>query len=213
MTRYEKMGRKLKILILLSVGFTVWAVLAPYLAERLIVEKPLNEADAILVLGGSSVYLERTEKAARLFEQGIAPKILLTDDGERAGWSAARETNPPFVELAQENLVAQGVPPDAVEILSPRVAGTIDEAEVLAGQVRNADLRSLLIVTSAYHTRRAYWIFDKVFRDNEVRAEIGIVPAAAGQQTPPSAIWWLSPRGWQLVAGEYVKTLYYWLFY
>lgn len=203
----------MKIFLILCVGFTVWAAIAPYLAKRLIVEKPLKKADAILVLGGSSVYLERTHRAARLFNRGIAPKIFLTDDGEKAGWSAAKETNPPFVELARESLIRQGVPADAVEILSPTVAGTIDEAEVLAGKAENAGFKSLLIVTSAYHTRRAHWIFEKVFRDNRVPVKIGIAAAATGEQTPPPAVWWLSPRGWRLVAGEYVKTLYYWVFY
>lgn len=207
------MSRKLKVFILLSVALVVWIIVAPLLAERLIVRKPLEKADAILVLGGSSVYVERTQAAALLYRNGIASKILLTDDGEKAGWSVEKETNPPFVELAKESLISQGVPAENIEILSPQVSGTIEEANVLVEKVKNENLNSLLIVTSAYHARRSLWIFEKVFRDQNSPTKIGIIPAQTGQQTPPPTFWWLTPRGWQLVAGEYVKSLYYWLFY
>ena len=207
------MSRKLKIFVILSVLLVVWIVVAPLLAERLIVSEPLEKADAILVLGGSSVYVERTQTAALLYRKGIAEKIFLTDDGIKAGWSVAKETNPPFVELAKESLISQGVPAESIEVLVPQVSGTIEEAKVLADTAKKQSLDSLLIVTSAYHARRSLWTFEKVFGDNNVPTKIGIVPAQTGQQTPPPAFWWLTPRGWQLVAGEYVKSLYYWVYY
>ena len=43
--------------------------------------------------------------------------------------------------------------------------------------------------------------------------EIGIVSPETGIQTPPPQIWWLTPKGWQFVAGEYVKSLAYWVYY
>ena len=67
--------------------FAVWIFAAPFLATNLIIEKPLEKADAIFVLGGSSVYFERTQKAAELYKKGVSDKIFLTDDGERGGWS------------------------------------------------------------------------------------------------------------------------------
>ena len=63
----------------------------------------------------------------------------------------------------------------------------------------------------AYHSRRALWTFEKVFATEDV--EIGIESAPTGQQTPPPFYWWLTARGWQMVAGEYVKSLYYWVCY
>ncbi|MDQ3087259.1 MAG: YdcF family protein [Acidobacteriota bacterium] len=70
--------------------------------------------------------------------------------------------------------------------------------------------KPILIVTSAYHSRRALWTFEKVFATEDVK--IGIESAPTGQQTPPF-YWWLTARGWQMVAGEYVKSLYYWVCY
>ncbi len=202
-----------KILITLLVLFAVWIFAAPLLATNLIVEKPLEKADAIFVLGGSSVYIERTQKASELFKSGVSEKIFLTDDGERSGWSKTEKRNPPFAELAKNELVKLGVPAENVEILQPQVTGTIYEARILAEIVKTKNLNSVLLVTSAYHTRRAFWICEKVLRENNTEISLGIVSSDTAIQTPPPNIWWLSAKGWEFVAGEYVKSLAYWVYY
>ncbi|MGB8509116.1 MAG: ElyC/SanA/YdcF family protein, partial [Pyrinomonadaceae bacterium] len=72
-------------------------------------------------------------------------------------------------------------------------------------------LHSLLVVTSAYHSRRALWTLRRVFEGSDM--EIGLAPVASGEQTPRAALWWLTPSGWRLVAGEYAKFIYYLLHY
>lgn len=191
--------------------FFVWIFLAPFLAERLIVEKLRERADAILILSGSATFKERTQKAAALYQKGISAKILLTDDGGQAGWSQAEQRNPKFVELARQSLIEQGVPAAAIEILPPPVQGTIDEARAFAEKARAENLKSVELVTSAYHTRRAAWTFTKILAGSDV--EIGIESPPPGIQTPRPFYWWLQLSGWNLVAGEYVKTAYYWAYY
>jgi uncharacterized SAM-binding protein YcdF (DUF218 family) len=197
------------------IGFIIvaglWLICAPYIAELLIVNKPLEKADAIMVLGGSAVYIERTRKAAELYRQGIAPKILLTNDGERAGWSKKEQTNPPYVELARRALLAQGVPEEGIEILPGEVTGTDWEARRLLADLDNNPVRSVLLVTSAYHSRRALWTFEKFLAGKGV--EFGVVYAPAGDQTPAPGTWWLSGQGWSMVGGEYVKSAVYWAYY
>ena len=207
----KKPSRIFKFLIIFVFLITVWIFFAPLLAERLIVEKILEKADVIVVLGGSSVFIERTQKAAQLFKQGIAPKIVLTNDGTNAGWSKKEWRNPPYVELAKQSLIGQDVPDEAIEILPEQVNGTVDEAKLLQKKARENSWKSVLIVTSAYHTRRALWTFEKVFAETEIA--IGIASAPTGQQTPSPFYWWLMPSGWRMVAGEYVKSLYYWVYY
>lgn len=203
------MSRSFKLAIIFLILLVGWIFLAPFLAERLIVEKPLERADAILVLGGSATFKERTQKAAELYQKGISAKILLTDDGGQAGWSRLEQRNPKFVELARKSLIERGVTPESIEILSPPVEGTIDEARVFADKARAENLKSVLLVTSAYHTRRALWIFTKL----SAETAIGVESPPPGIQTPTPFYWWLSPAGWNLVAGEYVKSAYYWVFY
>lgn len=205
------MNRRLKVLLSFVVLAAGWVVIAPSLATWLIVEKPLTNADAIIVLSGSAVYKERTRKAAELYKLGVAPRVFITNDGQRAGWSQSERTNPPYVELEQRELIANGVFPDAITVLPGEVSGTDQEAEALASEIEVRPIKSLLIVTSAFHTRRALRTFDKILAGKGV--EIGIEHAPLGEQTPNAAYWWLTPRGWQMVAGEYVKSAVYWVFY
>ncbi len=213
MQKVKKPSRVFKFLIFFVIFIAVWIFIAPFLAERLIVEKTIEKADVIVVLGGSSVFIERTLEAAQLYKKGIAPKIVLTNDGTNAGWSKSEQRNPPFVELAKQSLIGQGVPEEAIGILPEQVHGTDDEAELLQKKALENGWKSILIVTSAYHTRRALWTFEKVFAEKNAATEIGIESALTGQQTPPPFYWWLTARGWQMVAGEYIKSVYYWVYY
>ena len=129
--KVKKPSRAFKFLIVFALLIVAWIFIAPFLAERLIVEKPLEKADVIVVLGGSAVFIERTQQAAQLFRQGTAPKIVLTNDGTSAGWSKRERRNPPYNELAEQSLIGQDVPTEAIEILPEQVNGTDDEAELL----------------------------------------------------------------------------------
>lgn len=173
----------------------------------------MHHADAIVVLAGSAAYIERTHKAAFIYKQGAAQKILLTSDGEQAGWSQREQRTPPFVELAKRELMANGVPESVIKILAPKVSGTIKEAELLSEIAAANRWKSLLIVTSAYHTRRSLRTFERVFANDGIDTNIGIIPALIGQQSPQPFDWWLSRNGWKDVAGEYVKSVYYYFNY
>lgn len=209
----KKINRLVKIALILAILFAGWVALAPLLANILIIEKPLDKADAILILGGSSTYLERTAKAAEIYHQGVARKIYLTDDGTRGGWSKKEQRNPAFVELAENELIKQGVPAENIEILKPEDSGTIYEARILAETAKRENLNNVLLVTSAYHTRRTLWTFEKIFAENGLKTNFGIESPPPGIQTPKPLWWWLKSRGWEAVAGEYVKTFWYWMFY
>lgn len=206
-------GALLKATLVFAAMVPAWLAVAPVLADRLIVAKPMDHADAILVLAGSGAYAERTRKAAVLYHELVAPTILLTSDGEKSGWSQTEQRNPPFVELAQRGLREQGVPASAIEILPPEGSGTIAEARLLARVVAKRHLGSLLIVTSANHTRRALRTFESVFAAHGLETRIGIEPAGNGQSVPTSKPWWLTAAGWHDVAGEYLKSAFYYFAY
>ena len=188
-------------------------VLAWIAAEFLIVGKPLEKADAILVLSGSSTFIERCDKAAELFRAGKTAKIFLTNDGLRGGWSRRDERNLFIWESAQRQLTKQSVAAEAIEVLPQTVEGTRDEAVLLVKLAKERNLNSILLVTSGYHSRRTLWVFEKTAAENDLQIEFGIASPPVGRQTSHAAIWWLSPRGWRDVAGEYLKFAYYWLFY
>lgn len=205
--------RKFKLITIFFLAFSMWFLLAWIAAEELIIEKSLSKADAIVVLSGSAAYVERAGEAAAIFKQGIAPKIFLTNDGLQGGWNEKEQRNPYFAERERWELIRQGVPEEAIETLPTVLDGTNDEANLLARVSAERGLRSLLIVTSAYHSRRALWTFQRAMSRNNVLLDIGIESPATGQQTPHSFAWWLSIRGWRMVALEYIKIIYYRMIY
>ena len=189
---------------LLIVVLVVWLV-AWTLAELLIVREPLAKADAIAVMAGSTTYEERAQRAAELYATGHARKIILTNDDERSGWSVAEQRNIPYQELAERMLWRLGVPAEAVERLPDPVSGTYDEAIVLREYAEARGFRSLLVVTSAYHSRRTLWMMRQTFDKSSIT--IGVEPVPPGQQTPSPVTWWLHSKGWELVPGEYIKMI------
>ncbi len=198
--------RILKWALLLIV---VWSLTAWVAARALIVHASLGSADAIVVLSGSSAFVERTQKAAELYRQGRAPLVLLTDDHTRGGWSQAQQRNPYFVERAVDELEKAGVPPERIRILPGFASSTHDEALIVRDYVLTHKPRAVLAVTSGYHSRRALWSLRQGLAGTG--AMVGLEPADS--RTPPSAFWWLYPEGWRTVGGEYMKLVYYWFVY
>ena len=198
------MRRLIKCLLLF---IPAWFVLAWVAAHALIVTADLPAADAIVIMSGSSTYIERTHKAAELYRQGRAPLVVLTDDQTRGGWSNALQRNPYFVERAHEELTRQGVPPERIRVAPGVAASTRDEALILSDYASAHGLRSVLVVTSAYHSRRTLRSLRQTFAGTGTA--VGMVPAPTGIQTPNPVLWWLHVEGWRSVAGEYVKLIYY----
>jgi uncharacterized SAM-binding protein YcdF (DUF218 family) len=165
-------------------------------------------ADALVVLSGSSAYLERTHHASKLFREARAPRIIVTNDGLPSGWSSEQQRNPLFVEREVKELQHDGVPSERIEIVPRVVSSTYDEALALREYAAAKGIRSILVVTSAYHSRRALWTLRRAFRKTGI--EIGMDPVNPGWQSPSSVTWWWSQRGWRMVAGEYLKMMYCW---
>ena len=196
--------RNVKILL---VCILIWPFAAWVAARLLITEAPLAKADAIVVLGGSANYRERAHEAARLLREGRAQLILLTNDNQRGPWSTVEQRNLYFYERSLEELHNAGVPEKSVDVLMNEVSGTHEEAELVKQYATDQGFRSVLIVTSAYHSRRALWTFSRVFRDTGI--QVGLTPATPGTESPSPATRWLTRRGWRLVPTEYVKMIYY----
>ena len=207
----SKEARVWRTLRIVALSIAAWSLVAWMAALALISQTEPRRADALVVLGGASTYVERTHHAARLFGEGRAPKLLLTNDGLRGGWSQEKQRNPFFVERTAEELQRAGVPAERIEVLPEVASSTYEEAVLLREYAAEHKLRSVLVVTSGYHSRRALWTLRRVLGESPV--EVGLSAVAPGQQTPRAATWWLHRRGWQVVAGEYLKLIYYWLRY
>ncbi|HVF55417.1 MAG TPA: YdcF family protein, partial [Pyrinomonadaceae bacterium] len=186
--------------IVMAIAAATWTLVAWLAAEALIVKSDLPRADAIAVLSGSSTYLERTRRAAELFAQGRAPIVVLTNDGQQSGWSATEQRNPFFYERAADELRRQGVPPERIRVIPEVVVSTYDEVVHLREYGAENRLRSILVVTAPYQSRRALWTLRRVFGGSGV--EVGLDAPPAGEQSPPTPTWWWHAAGWEQVPSE-----------
>lgn len=183
-------------------------LLAGFLAAALVVHPTCVPADAIAVLAGGGAYVERTAGAAAMMRRGLGREVLLTDDGVESGWSQAEQRNPRFVERAAAALRADGVPASEIHIVPGVVSGgTWEEAVRLRAYAESRGLRSLVLATSPYHSRRADWVYRHVFRGSTTRVQV--CPVVPGADTPGALTWWLTPAGWRAVGAEYAKFAYY----
>ena len=198
------------MIILASV--VLWETLAWIGARSLIVKKEIARADAMVILSGSSSFRERTHVAAELFAEGRAPRIILTNDDRPGGWSNTEQRNPLFSELALNELVRSGVPRERILLLPDAVHSTHDEAVLLHRYAGTGSIGSLLIITSPYHSRRALWTFRQEFKATNVTLGLGFGDENQADYPSPF-LWWTTIKGWRLVAGEYLKFVYYLLRY
>lgn len=176
-------------------------------ARLLVVRAPVAHADIIVMMSGSATFHERARHAAQLYNQGVAPKIILTNDNLQSGWSEKEQRNPFYYERAKDELIQLGVPEQNIEVLMDPILGTYHEACLIKVYSESHNIHSIVVVTSGYHSRRALFTFRKVFSDTET--QIGMDPVAAGIDTPSPATWWFKSFGWQVVGKEYGKLLCY----
>ena len=150
-----------------------------------VVQDPLAHADAILMLSDDNYGGDRASRAAELYRSGWAPVVVASGRMLRpyAGIS----------ELMDRDLQNRGVPAGNVLRFPHNAANTREEAEALRGLVAQKGWHRVLLVTSNYHTRRASYIFHKVFPANVI---VDAVAARDLEFDPDS--WWESRQGTKL---------------
>ncbi len=162
-----------------------------FAAESWIVNDPAAHADAILVIGDDNFYADRATEAAQLFRQGVAPVVVAS--GRRLRPSAG------ISELMEHDLIERGVPKDKIERFSHDAADTREEAKALRSLARGKGWKSVVVVTSNYHTRRARYIFERVFSP---AVTVTVASARDGDFDPEH--WWEKRHSIKCFLGEWV---------
>jgi uncharacterized SAM-binding protein YcdF (DUF218 family) len=162
----------LQLTLLIVAGGAVWLLVPP--GGGLLPEP----ADAIVLLSGN--IRERVPTAAFLAEQGVAGRILLTNDGVFSRWSQKYQRNLYQQEWAEEALVERGVPRDRIVKLRPVVHSTMQEAVVVSGYARGHGLKRIVVVTSDFHVRRAGWAFRRAGSGEDLRVSVCPAPTGGG---------------------------------
>ena len=196
----------LKYIVLISVGFILGAFI---LLDYLTIERHIGSADAIVVLAGASDFEKRTKIAAELWKRGLAPKVILSNDGQRGGWDPEAQRNPFFAERAVRHLIDNGVGVSDIEVLPRVVESTFDEAESVVVVAADRKYESLILVTSGYHTRRTLWTFERSAARREMSISFGVESPPEDHRVLAKLFWWVRPSNWRTVAEELPKLIYY----
>jgi uncharacterized SAM-binding protein YcdF (DUF218 family) len=168
------------LLFFLIFCFVLYLVRRPILrftAESWIIEDPLDKSDALIVLGDDNFYADRATRGAQLFREGKAPLIVAC--GRRL------RPNAGIAELMEHDLVERGVPREKIVRFTHDGDSTLEEAQALTRLVKERKWRSVMVVTSNYHTRRARYIYRRVFPQG---VEVRVASARDGDFDPEH--WW-----------------------
>jgi uncharacterized SAM-binding protein YcdF (DUF218 family) len=150
----------------------------------LVVEDPLEKAQAIVVLSGRMPL--RALEAAKLYRDGYAPKVWVTHSSEPGATLEAMQiayVGEDFYNLRV--LMHQGVPAEAIRVLEPQIINTADEIAAVSAALEEEKGRTVIIVTSKVHTRRVRILWRRLVRG---RGQ-AIVRAASDDPFEPRR-WW-----------------------
>jgi uncharacterized SAM-binding protein YcdF (DUF218 family) len=189
-------AQRFLLLAILSAGAVVWV--GSGAGTALVSQRDLPDPDAILML--ASHEWERLPVTADLAQRHPDSVVLLSQPvrptpenchlcGERPGW-----------------LAALGVERSRIDVMPRRVVNTYDEALAAREYMAARHLRSLLVVTSPYHTRRALATFLTVFGGGGTA--IGIRPASETSPARPDR-WWAAPYDRAYVRYEWAAIVWY----
>ncbi len=172
----------------------------PSIATFLDVSEPLQPADAVLILPGSED--ARPEMAADLILAGIARIALIPE--------TSLPSDPPSVPAAASTtrtrniLRRRGVPEAHIIVIGGHSRSTYGDAESLARYLQTSPLSNVIVVTNAWHTRRARVAIQHALAGSPTKVQFGSVPNRAGTNR-----WWIDQAGRNGILTEWVKLLCY----
>ncbi len=169
------------------------------MARFLIVQDKLEPADVILVLAGDASG-ERVAEGVKLYKQGYAKKMLMS--GGSLAWKLTS------AEWMKKQALASGVPAKAI-LLEERSESTIENAKFTLPIVKKHRFKSIILVTSPTHSRRALRVFKKEQSREGIKLISHPVPLPESQFRIPD--WWKRHEDTQAVMREYIAMVYYFL--
>ncbi|PKO10847.1 MAG: hypothetical protein CVU40_04140 [Chloroflexi bacterium HGW-Chloroflexi-2] len=186
------------LLVILVVFILVWVGLIGA-GAYLIVGDRVKPVDAIVVLSGDEG--DRVEEAIKWYEKGYGKYLVITkthteDIGEGQTYS----------EKLMRIAIDAGVPADSMFVTAGESSSTIEEAMAVKVLAKQRNITSLLVITAPYHTRRTQMIFNREFKDSDIK--VLVHPVEESWYKPLT--WYLSPQGWRQTLAEYASLLLIW---
>jgi len=202
--------RVLTPLALMVFVIVISGALFRIMGDMIVADEKASPADAVVVLNTGIEYYPRLIQAADLYRQGLAENIVINGDRktdtlrdlERRGFKPCC----PWYADSVSILALLGVPEDKIIRISNEDAyDTVSEADAVGRELIKRKWTAVIITTSKYHTRRAKFIWQKMYKN---RITIFMVSAKTDPYDPDN--WWKDGRQIRWVLAEYGAWLYYW---
>ncbi|MBI3494516.1 YdcF family protein [Candidatus Saccharibacteria bacterium] len=152
-----------------------------------------HSADAVVALSGGDTEA-RTSEAINLYKNGWAGKLIFSG-------AAQDKSGPSNAEAMKKQAVEAGVNPASI-LTEESAVNTQENAANTKTLIQTNNLHRIILVTSAYHQKRASLEFQKRTGND---LEITNHPVAHDKQWHQN--WYLTPIGWWLAGGELVKIV------
>ena len=193
---------------ILSAPFLLISALAfPRLGAWLVVEDPLEKADAVVVLGGTMY--ERPMEAVELYKEGWAPRIYLFRQVADWGEAILVERNFQYtreVDLQIEVMGRLGVPRELISILD-QANSTAEESDDLLALVTREKFSRVIVVTSKQHTRRARLVMNRKVNP----AGVTVIVRSSRFDRSDVERWWTNRSTLRFTLFETQRLIGYWL--
>ncbi|HUO33637.1 MAG TPA: YdcF family protein [Candidatus Acidoferrum sp.] len=167
------------LLVFLALIYLVRHPLLRMAGNFWIVQDQPQNSDAIVMLSDDDFTGDRATRAAQLYHEGFAPRIIASGRYLRPYASIA--------ELMQHDLTDRGVPAKAIITFPNHAQDTRDEATAIGQFLSAHGWKKILVVTSSYHTRRARYIYERVL---PAGFELRMISATDAEYDPDN--WWRS---------------------
>ena len=192
---FLKQSRLLKwmiaVLVVAPMGYLLLPVLANGAAQKLIREDQLTKADIVIALAGDAV-CKREKKAVELYQQGWAKKIIV--GGAQIAWGIHT------ADAAKRYVTSLGVP--EADVLTIRDTwNTRVEAAELEKLMLAKQWRSAIVVTSAFHSRRAMFTIEHA-AEGFVFISSPVSPGAPEWQPDR---WWSRRKDMSITIREFIS--------
>ncbi|HYE89269.1 MAG TPA: YdcF family protein [Vicinamibacterales bacterium] len=197
----------LRLALILGAVLLIAAYPFARLGSWLVVEDPLQKADAIVVLGGTMY--ERPLGAVDLFHAGYAPRIYLLREAPDYGEAEIIRRGlkyPRLVDVQIDALIRLGVPREAVGVLEPSNS-TADEAMYVRDLVIRERLARVIVITSKQHTRRARMVLNRRLRGTGGE----VIMRATPYDRSNVDRWWASRSTMRFTLFESQRLFAYWI--
>ena len=163
-----------------------------------------EHADALVLLMGGIA--DRVLQTADLYSGAVAPRVIIVTES-RGAYKALEERGIALIsstEQVRDALTRLGVPADSIVILPGDARSTMEEAEAIRKYLES-DIRidTLVLVSSAYHMRRAGMIFEAALRKSG--REMTVLCSPSDYTNFRARGWWKHKEEIQAVISEYIK--------